>query len=61
MHADHCIETLRIALMCHGDTTPVGLVKLDETVQLGGRADFSSLRKCVNFDKLVEFVESGAM
>lgn len=23
LHADHCIETLRLALMCHGDVTPV--------------------------------------
>ncbi|KAI1329073.1 hypothetical protein F5Y16DRAFT_367347, partial [Xylariaceae sp. FL0255] len=22
MHTDHCIEAVRLALMCHGDTTP---------------------------------------
>jgi hypothetical protein len=30
MHVDHCIETLRKALMCHGDVTPfLGMYILD--------------------------------
>ncbi|GAB7336035.1 hypothetical protein MBLNU13_g08852t1 [Cladosporium sp. NU13] len=48
MHADHCLESIRIALMCHADITPVGLVRLDDEAPMGGRPDFSPLRKKVN-------------
>lgn len=58
MHADHCLESIRIALMCHGDITPVGLVRLDDEAPMGGRPDFSPLRKCVKFDGLVQYMQS---
>jgi hypothetical protein len=51
MHVDHCIETLRMTLMCHGDTTPM-LRELDESAPLGTRAQFSNVHKCVNFEAL---------
>ncbi|KAI0147239.1 hypothetical protein GGR57DRAFT_477614 [Xylariaceae sp. FL1272] len=54
MHADHCIEALRIALMCHGDTTPsIGI--LDPKAPRGQMADFSPLLKCRNFDRIQEW------
>lgn len=58
MHVDHCLESIRIALMCHGDITPVGLVRLDDEAPMGGRPDFSPLRKCVKFDGLVRYMQS---
>ncbi|KAF4624246.1 hypothetical protein G7Y89_g13926 [Cudoniella acicularis] len=51
MHADHCIEALRIALMCHGDTTPYLIIE-DPEAPLGFLADFSPHHKCVKFDSL---------
>ena len=60
MHVDHCLESIRIALMCHGDITPVGLVRLDDEAPMGGRPDFSPLRKCVKFDGLVQYMQSNS-
>lgn len=54
-HADHCIESLRIALMCHGDTTPCFNI-LDPDVPLGARGDISPQRKCRNFEQLQSWV-----
>ncbi|OCK99890.1 uncharacterized protein K441DRAFT_535822 [Cenococcum geophilum 1.58] len=51
MHLDHCIETLRLTLMCHGDTTPL-LVIDDPELPIGVGADFSSHHKCRNFEVL---------
>lgn len=56
MHVDHCIEALRVTLMCHGDTTPFFSI-LDPTAPLGARADFSPHRKCRKFDKLHSWVK----
>ncbi|KAI1361183.1 hypothetical protein F5Y08DRAFT_348144 [Xylaria arbuscula] len=54
MHTDHCIEALRITLMCHGDTTPsIGI--LDPKAPRGQMADFSPLMKCRKFDKIQEW------
>ncbi|KAI1197114.1 hypothetical protein F5X97DRAFT_344061 [Nemania serpens] len=54
MHTDHCIEALRLALMCHGDTTPsIGI--LDPKAPRGQMADFSPLLKCRDFDKIQEW------
>ncbi|KAH8879266.1 hypothetical protein GQ53DRAFT_855067 [Thozetella sp. PMI_491] len=55
MHVDHCIETLRITLMCHGDVTPI-LVLSDPTAPLGARADFNTHHKCRNFDKISDWI-----
>ena len=51
MHVDHCIEALRLSLMCHGDTTPL-LITLDPTAPLGYREVFSNHHMCVIFDSL---------
>lgn len=54
LHLDHCIETLRLTLMCHGDTTPSLLLE-DPISPLGVSTDFSSHRKCRNFWDLREW------
>ncbi|KAK7184349.1 hypothetical protein PSPO01_09726 [Paraphaeosphaeria sporulosa] len=53
MHVDHCIETLRLALMCRADTTPL-LVRLGG--EHGTKADFNSHHKCVKWDHFMEWV-----
>ena len=59
-HVDHCVETLRLTLMCHGDTTPYVYEKMREDDILG-KADFDAHHKCRKFDKLVEFFETNAV
>ncbi|KAK1973944.1 hypothetical protein LZ30DRAFT_814329 [Colletotrichum cereale] len=53
-HVDHCIETIRLNLMCAGDVTPF-LVTLDPKNKLGESADFETLHKCRNFAKLADW------
>lgn len=52
MHVDHCIETLRLQLMCNADLTPM-LVLKDDTVAVGSKADFNVHHKCRRWDRLV--------
>jgi hypothetical protein len=54
MHLDHCIETLRLVLMCHADTTP-GLMVDDPESPLGVSTDFSAHRQCRNFEGIREW------
>ncbi|KAI1282903.1 hypothetical protein F5Y07DRAFT_394868 [Xylaria sp. FL0933] len=54
MHTDHCIEALRLALMCNGDTTP-SITVLNPNAPRGEMADFSPNKKCRNFDKIQEW------
>jgi hypothetical protein len=54
MHVDHCIETLRLQLMCNADTTPM-LVLKDDSRAIGSKADFNVHHKCRNWDKVVEW------
>ncbi|KAH8596830.1 hypothetical protein B0O99DRAFT_685309 [Bisporella sp. PMI_857] len=54
-HTDHCIEALRLSIMCHGDVTPY-LLKTDPNAPAGVDPDFSPHHKCVKFDPLVEFM-----
>ncbi len=58
-HVDHCIETLRIALMCAGDVTPV-LLRVDESKPLD-QADFSTHHKCRRFDRLTDWMKLHAV
>ncbi|KAI1420871.1 hypothetical protein F5Y12DRAFT_719090 [Xylaria sp. FL1777] len=51
MHVDHCIETIRLALMCSGDLTPV-LVREAPQVAGGLKADFNAHHKCRDFEKI---------
>jgi Mycotoxin biosynthesis protein UstYa len=55
-HVDHCIETLRLSLMCHGDITPYLHVKHSNEDKLG-TADFNAKHKCRNFDRIVDDFE----
>lgn len=57
MHVDHCIETVRIALMCFADITPV-LVREDPVSPLGSRADFNTHHKCRNFEKIEQWIDN---
>lgn len=54
MHVDHCIETLRLSLMCAADVTPM-LVLKDESKESGTSADFNTFHKCRNFDAILEW------
>jgi hypothetical protein len=60
MHVDHCIEALRLALMCHGDMTPL-LVAKDPNEPIGRRADFDTHHKCRNFTKLQEWTRANGV
>jgi hypothetical protein len=55
MHVDHCIDTLRVALQCFGDVTPL-LVKLGGPV--GAKADFNTHHKCRNFTKIENWIDN---
>ncbi|KAH6649303.1 hypothetical protein F5144DRAFT_588054 [Chaetomium tenue] len=54
LHADHCLEALRISLMCWGDVTPL-LVRLGGPA--GARADFETHHKCRDFNKIESWIE----
>jgi hypothetical protein len=60
MHADHCIEGLRISLMCQADTTPLFLIN-DPESSLWWRADFSAHHKCRDFEKIRSWNEENQM
>ncbi|KAI2628936.1 hypothetical protein GGS21DRAFT_492484 [Xylaria nigripes] len=50
IHVDHCIETLRLQLMCNADLTPM-LVFKDDTDALEDQAGFNVHHKCRYWDK----------
>lgn len=54
MHTDHCIETLRIVLMCQADVSPV-LVKWTDTDPPVPEADFNSHHRCRNFEDILDW------
>ncbi|TLD15798.1 uncharacterized protein PgNI_02498 [Pyricularia grisea] len=56
MHIDHCLESLRIALMCWGDVTPL-LVRLDRQGYDGRKTDFNTHHKCRNWDKIESWMD----
>ncbi|PCG89627.1 Protein of unknown function DUF3328 [Penicillium occitanis (nom. inval.)] len=55
-HVDHCIETLRINLMCTADVTPY-LIEINPARRLGEDPNFNTLHKCRKWDKLVEWAK----
>jgi hypothetical protein len=55
MHVDHCIDSLRVALRCFGDVTPL-LVKLGGPA--GAKADFNTHHKCRNFEKIENWIDN---
>jgi hypothetical protein len=58
VNVDHCIEMLRINLMCIADITPI----TSNWVSWGNNPypDFSTLHTCRNFDKIIDYVSSHA-
>jgi hypothetical protein len=50
-HIDHCISTLRIAITCTSDVTPV-LLRRDLKNPLSVIPDFHTLHKCRDFEKI---------
>ncbi|EPE26491.1 hypothetical protein GLAREA_02404 [Glarea lozoyensis ATCC 20868] len=62
MHTDHCVENLRQALLCHGDTTPVPLfyTTFDENgVPENYDAAWEVPHTCRNEQKLQSWAEKG--
>ncbi|PCG92820.1 Protein of unknown function DUF3328 [Penicillium occitanis (nom. inval.)] len=57
MHVDQCIDTLRMSLMCLGDTTPM-IITQDRDIKSGYRGDLNGHAKCRNFSKLQAWTES---
>ncbi|KAE8139252.1 hypothetical protein BDV38DRAFT_281417 [Aspergillus pseudotamarii] len=56
-HIDHCIELLRITLMCTSDVTP--LMFIDDPHAFQGRTpDFNTMHMCRNFWEIREWVEN---
>ncbi|RAH49185.1 oxidase ustYa family protein [Aspergillus brunneoviolaceus CBS 621.78] len=60
MHLDHCIEVLRVNIMCTSDVTPI-LIELDPKAPFGERADFRSNHKCRNFWDIHKYVTENAV
>ncbi|KID72767.1 Cyclochlorotine biosynthesis protein O [Metarhizium brunneum] len=55
VHVDHCIETLRLSLMCYADVTPA-LLTYDKEAG-GRRTDFNTHHKCRNFEKIMDYID----
>ena len=53
-HVDHCLETLRLTLMCNADLTPYFLA-IDPAFPLGGRNDFNVHHKCKKWDVITDW------
>ncbi|KAI3323787.1 hypothetical protein HD806DRAFT_534903 [Xylariaceae sp. AK1471] len=60
MHVDHCIEALRLQLMCAADVVPL-LIQVDEGSRSGYMTDFNVNMKCRNYDKIVEWQSAHAL
>jgi len=58
-HHNHCVDVLRLTIMCHADVTPVTMVDL---VQNPGRrlpvGDFSTLHTCRDFDRILDWART---
>ncbi|KAI1166711.1 hypothetical protein F5B18DRAFT_28097 [Nemania serpens] len=52
MHVDHCIEALRLQLMCAGDVTPL-LLKIDPV--MGEIADFNVHHRCRKWERITDW------
>ncbi|KAM3478486.1 hypothetical protein MY8738_005944 [Beauveria namnaoensis] len=59
-HVDHCVETLRLSLMCFGDVTPMLLLTQDGTLNTS-TADFNVHHKCRNYEQIRDFVDASAV
>ncbi|KAM3440171.1 hypothetical protein NHJ13734_003369 [Beauveria thailandica] len=59
-HVDHCVETLRLSLMCFGDVTPMLLLTRDGTLNTS-TADFNVHHKCRSYEQIRDFVDASAV
>ncbi|TQV92590.1 tat pathway signal sequence [Cordyceps javanica] len=59
-HVDHCVETLRLSLMCFGDVTPMLLLTEDGTLNTS-TADFNVHHKCRNYEQIRDFVDAAGV
>ncbi|KAI1108383.1 hypothetical protein F5Y14DRAFT_459724 [Nemania sp. NC0429] len=57
-HVDHCIEALRLQLMCAADVTPV---LLQPDPDLGVKADFDVHHRCRNWDLITHWQHNNAI
>ncbi|KAI0199890.1 hypothetical protein F4808DRAFT_194786 [Astrocystis sublimbata] len=57
MHVDHCIEALRLQLMCSADLTPL-LIEVDESSELGLKTDFNVRHRCRRWDKITAWQDA---
>ncbi|KAK1982133.1 hypothetical protein LZ30DRAFT_656227 [Colletotrichum cereale] len=55
IHIDHCLEALRISIMCFADVTPL-LIRLGGPA--GARADFNTHHKCRDFKKIENWIDN---
>ena len=53
-HVDHCIDALRIRLMCYADVTPF-LHEVSEGAELGATPDFNTQHRCKNYDSIQQW------
>lgn len=53
-HVDHCISTLRLAVTCTSDVTPI-LLSRDIDHPLSVNPDFRTSHVCRNFEKIQEW------
>ncbi|KAJ5893246.1 hypothetical protein N7495_004937 [Penicillium taxi] len=62
-HVDHCIETIRLALMCNADVTPYLLYEKEAEPgsDVPAREDFQAFHKCKNFDRLLDWVNTNGV
>lgn len=51
-HIRHCVDFLRQSLMCAADQT------LEEKDEKGGVGGFGTTRKCVDYKKLLETIDT---
>ncbi|KAE8374158.1 hypothetical protein BDV26DRAFT_284484 [Aspergillus bertholletiae] len=59
-HIDHCIETIRMYLMCVGDVTPYLMISAPSR-PLGELPDFNTKHKCRNYTKLQEWMRENTI
>lgn len=53
IYINHYIKTLRLALMCFADMTPIFILNNPDSPE-GIRANFKSQYKCRNFNRIEE-------
>jgi len=56
-HVDHCIDALRIRLMCYADITPF-LHTTEPGAELGATPDFNTQHRCKKFDSVQEWART---